>query len=106
MAASVLKINDKDWRALGKLAMYRAYLGEYDEAETIVERVMQNGAHLSEVSYFAAHTYLMLGRANDALAALAQAIDLGYPVLLISKDPELDALHEYERFRLLTASTQ
>jgi hypothetical protein len=53
------------------------------------------------VYYHAAVTNVSLDEADKALAAIEQAVELGYPVELLSLDAGLAPLMETDQFRAL-----
>jgi hypothetical protein len=58
------------------------------------------------VCYDAAVTNVSLGEADEALAAIERAVELGYPVELLSVDAGLAPLMETDRFRALIAKRE
>ena len=56
--------------------------------------------------YHAAVTNVSLGEADKALTAIEQAVELGYPVELLSLDAGLAPLLETDRFRALLAKRE
>jgi hypothetical protein len=58
------------------------------------------------VCYEAAVTNVSLGETEKALAAIEQAVELGYPVELLSRDAGLMPLTKTDRFAALLAQSE
>jgi serine/threonine protein kinase/Tfp pilus assembly protein PilF len=89
-------------RARILLAGTYANLGDTDNAVRELEKAVSSSAHDASTLYNAACTYSVLGRKEEALSVLKQAIANGYWHFdIIARDPDFENLHEEPAFRLL-----
>jgi TolB-like protein/Flp pilus assembly protein TadD len=101
LAESALSVNPSDADATVLLAHYYANIDESERARQLVARALKLAPQNMYVRYDAAVTNVSLGEADQALAAIEQAVELGYPVELLSLDAGLAPLMETDRFRAL-----
>jgi TolB-like protein/class 3 adenylate cyclase/tetratricopeptide (TPR) repeat protein len=101
LAAAVLERNDKDWVTLGSLAVYEVMNGAVDEGQEKIRIAVNEGAFLGEVHYYDAVIRDHLGQRDLAIDALQRAIDRGYSVRLIARDPQFNDLRNEARFARL-----
>jgi tetratricopeptide (TPR) repeat protein len=101
LAESALSVNPSDADATVLLAHYYANIDESERARQLVARALKLAPQNMYVRYDAAVTNVSLGEADKALAAIEQAVELGYPVELLSLDAGLAPLMETDRFRAL-----
>lgn len=89
-------------RARILLAANYASLGDADAAVRELEKAIASSAHDASTLYNAACTYAVLGRKQEALSTLKQAIENGYWHFdNIARDPDFENLHDEPAFRLL-----
>lgn len=87
-----LEQSPKNAKLSSRIALYAAKTGDHETALTLVQSAQNGEAKNSEVQFRAAITYEIMGRRNEALAAIALARKGGYPIKLIDAEPELVAL--------------
>ena len=78
--------------AWARLAGYLAGRGRRDEAEDAVHRALELSPQNPYCLWAAGHTYFLLGRRDDALRCLAEAVHRGYGVDALRHDPDLKPL--------------
>jgi serine/threonine-protein kinase len=101
LATAVMKRNDRDWVTLARLAVYNVVNGDIDLGEKEITVAVAKGAHVDEVHFYDAVIHMELGQQELTLDALQRAIDLGFPVRLIARDPQFNKLRNNERFRTM-----
>jgi TolB-like protein/Flp pilus assembly protein TadD/DNA-binding winged helix-turn-helix (wHTH) protein len=106
LAQRSLEVNPKDAVSWMQLAYYNARVGEPAHVESYANRARQLSPHDQYVHYYGALVALERGDPDGALAALARAIELGYPAQLVRAAPDFASLRSDARFRkLLSPST-
>lgn len=89
-------------RARILLAGLYANLGDTDNAVRELEKSVASSTHDASTLYNAACTYSILGRKEEALAVLKQAIENGYWHFdNIARDPDFENLHDEPAFQRL-----
>jgi TolB-like protein/DNA-binding winged helix-turn-helix (wHTH) protein/Tfp pilus assembly protein PilF len=106
LAEDVLSVNPSDPDATAQLAHYYANIDEPERARPLVARALKLAPQSMYVCYDAAVTNVSLGEADKALTAIEQAVELGYPVELLSVDAGLAPLMETDRFKTLLAKQE
>jgi tetratricopeptide (TPR) repeat protein len=89
-----------DGDAWGRLAGWLANLERNDEARQALGRALETAADDVHCMVRAGHTFLQLGSRDDAIHWLRRAVESGYGVDVLRRDPELRALTgdaEFER---------
>jgi len=71
---------------------YGAQLGDFTLANQQLERALSRDSNNPEIQYWAGIVALKQQQKPQALSHLQLALQLGYPVKLMSLDPELTAL--------------
>jgi tetratricopeptide (TPR) repeat protein len=105
LAEGVLRVNPRDGRAMGLLALSYARVGRRDEAAQLVGRAVALEPENASVLQKAAVVTLILDRRDESLRLLARALERGYGTVEIRADPEFTTLRNDPRFqRLLSAS--
>ena len=97
-ALAALERNPRDWVSNARLALYLVMSGAADEGLERIGQSVAEAAELDEVQFYAAAVYTRTGQVQQALDSLENAIQLGFPVRLIAKDPQFSALQSEERF--------
>jgi len=100
LANKRLEVNPTDSETMGLLAHYHANLGERPEALTFLARAAELATGDMYTYYNAATALCALGDMDEAAAALAKAVDLGYSKRMIAVDANLCTLVERPEFRL------
>jgi Tfp pilus assembly protein PilF len=84
------------------IASYHVMLGDDGAARERLKQAVAIDSDDLFVIYGAAHAYEQLGERDKALQWMEKALDMGYPVGEITRDPFMQKLNEDERFlRLL-----
>ena len=107
LARDLLEVNDRDWRTLGHLATYQAYLGHETQARDMIARALQWSDRNAETLYNLAVVESVFGRDDEALSALEKLIakDQGY-INLLSVDPQFEELRQTPEYTELVSSKQ
>lgn len=101
LGEGLLDINQSDALVVAPLAQYYAHIGEADRAEELIARAEELEPQNMYVQYFAAVTKTSLNDTDGALSSIEKAVDLGYPVDLISLDAGLASIAGEDRFQSL-----
>ncbi|MGB5590538.1 MAG: tetratricopeptide repeat protein [Gammaproteobacteria bacterium] len=102
LAEASLKINSEDWKSIGLLGLYYAYLGQPDKALELVDNSIETSNRNSEAFYFKALERLVANDPEAAIAALEDSLEMDprYSRFL-ETDPDLQQLRDDERFQEL-----
>jgi len=103
LAQDRLAVNPADAEAYGYVARCAAALGHKDAALQALHRALDLGNNTGGVFLTAAVVFNRLGDADAALDNLEQAASHGYPVKLLTAEPEFTNLNAEPRFRRLLA---
>ncbi len=98
MAEAQRQINPRDPRLLTSLAGYCAVIGEEERAITLTEQALELAPDNSRIAYYAGFTYEQLGDRDKALEWIGKAMELGYPLAEVVRDPWLVELRSDARF--------
>jgi serine/threonine-protein kinase len=101
LAEDQRRLTPKDANLLSSLAGYYAVLGDKDRAQSLVRESLEIAPRNSRVLYFDGHACEQLGQRDEAVALIGTAIDNGYPMDEVEKDPWLEQLREDSRFDAL-----
>lgn len=97
----VLQRSPDDPKVNSRLALYSAYSGLRDDALKHVAQAVLLAPTLPDIHFRATLTYELLGKRNEAMAAVRQAIEHGYPINLIESAPDLLTLRRDVRYQKL-----
>ena len=97
----MLRHSPDDPKINSRLALYSAYAGSQDDALKHVTQAVQLAPTLPDIQFRAALTYELIGKRNEAMAALQQALERGYPLNLIESAPDLLTLRRDVRYQKL-----
>ena len=97
----VLQRSPDDPKVNSRLALYSAYSGLRDDALKHVAQAVLLAPTLPDIHFRASLTYELLGKRNEAMAAVRQAIEHGYPINLIESAPDLLTLRRDVRYQKL-----
>ncbi len=101
-----LEKHPKDSMLICRYAMFNASIGRFDLARETLARVpFDTDLPMLEV-FYAAMTYGFLDEPETAITMLERALDAGYPLKEILKDPELAKLREHPKFQLLLVTRE
>jgi tetratricopeptide (TPR) repeat protein/TolB-like protein/predicted Ser/Thr protein kinase len=92
-----LKINPKDTATMIALADCYSVTGENGQAESLLAKALPSATD-AESAFRAVEIYEKLGKRDQALAWLQTAINRGYVLAEIEKDPSLSALRKDPRY--------
>lgn len=98
LAERQLSLNPKDANVLKSLAYYRAASGEKDEALRDLERARRIAPADTTVGFKAVLVYEILGRREQALAALEQVLKDGFAIGQVEREPDLKQLRQDARY--------
>ena len=100
-----LRTNPSDARVLSYLAVYEAKVGRHQSAARHAGEALTLGGQIADVVYQAAVVHSLAGHFDDSLAALRQALALGYSRQLASEDEDLSGLRGRTDFQALIAES-
>jgi serine/threonine-protein kinase len=92
LLAVLLNETPQDVTMLSRMGLYHARTGKNQDAEKMLARVLALAPASAEVQFRAGLAYELISNRPAALAAIARAAQLGYPVKFIEAAPELIAL--------------
>lgn len=101
LGEGLLDINQSDALVIAPLAQYYAHIGEADRAAGLIAIAEELEPQNMYVQYFAAVTKTSLHDTDGALSSIEKAVELGYPIDLISLDAGLASLAGEDRFQSL-----
>jgi serine/threonine-protein kinase len=101
LAEQRLELNPRDARILVTLAGYYVMIDENEKAVSYTDRALRISDDKPFVLYFAGYVYEQLGQRDKALELIGRALELGYPLREIERDPWLSDLRADERFKQL-----
>ncbi|HVZ18553.1 MAG TPA: tetratricopeptide repeat protein, partial [Terriglobales bacterium] len=99
------EVNPKDATVLAFLADYYAMAGNREQALKNIEQALAVAPNDSEARYRSAIVYNQLGDQERCLAALGNAIKLGYSARVIADTPDFDHLRNNAKFKKLVGLT-
>lgn len=82
-----------------QMGLYSAYTGDTKEALNRVRQALKISSEVADVQFRAALTFEVIGNHDEALAALVNAANLGYPLNLIESAPDLLNLRREARYQ-------
>ncbi len=101
LSVALLSANPEDVEILTNLAHYHARLGDDERASEYLAQALQAAPTDVYAHYFAALVHLEAGRQQQTLDELRQAVELGYPRVLLASDPQLIGLRGIAKFEKL-----
>lgn len=104
LAETRLEVNPKDQSIRVRLASYYAVVGEPDTARSYVETVLASHPDSPITLYYAGYVYEQIGERDRALDLIGEAVDRGYPVDEIERDPWLTDLRADPRYQQMLDS--
>jgi serine/threonine-protein kinase len=103
-AEAALEVNPRDAAALAALATYNANLGRRAEAERRIAQALAAAPDDPEIQFYAVMVYEELGARATALAHLRRAVDAGYSLVEVRRNPDLVELRKDPRTVSLLAN--
>ncbi|KAB8041828.1 serine/threonine-protein kinase [Janthinobacterium aquaticum] len=84
-----------------RFALYSAYVGLHEDALKHVKNSLNLAPNFPDINFRATLTYELLGKRNEAIAALENALKYGYPINFIETAPDLLNLRRDARYQKL-----
>jgi len=106
LCQEALRVDPRSTETLGQLAVYEAKLGRHASAESHARRALDLAPGDADARYRAAVTLALAGKADAAVAALAQALERGYSRSVARDDDDLGSLRGRSDFQSLVAPSQ
>lgn len=101
VAYQELQVNPRDAATMQSLALYYAKKGNQAQALEFIRRARSLDSNNVQFIYGEAEVRSLAGQTNEALNALRQALQKGYPAEEASVDPELNRLRNNPDFERL-----
>jgi len=101
LANKAVQANPKDAQNLGYLALYSAQTGDIKRGLEMMRRARAVEPDNRELLYQQTVVNAVAGQEGDAMESLKEALQKGYPALLIKNDPELAPLAKNPAFESL-----
>lgn len=101
LAYKQLAINPRDAEAMGYLGQYLAKKGDAQQGVELVQRARAMDPTDVSLIYFQAVVECIAGQKSEAMKALRQALQQGYPAPEAQSDPELKDLQKLPEFASL-----
>ncbi len=98
MAEQQLAINPKDAAAWSSLAVYRAKVGDKEEALVGIQRAQQLAPRDTTVAAQALLVFEIAGRRASALEILEELLKKGYSITQVEAEPELESLRQDPKY--------
>lgn len=105
LAEQRLAIDPTDWRSVGRLGMYYAYVGRPDEALAQVEKLLELRSD-STAYYYVTRVRLRVGDMQGAYEALERTVEAGWSRAQLANDPDVVALQGETGYAALLAEPQ
>jgi serine/threonine-protein kinase len=106
LANAQLEVNPRDAGTKADLAFYYAKKGDTVQGEQIIREARAIDASAPQLIYIEGQIYALAGKQPEALKALREAFQKGYPAEEAQKDPELASLRDSASFRKLISEYQ
>jgi serine/threonine protein kinase/tetratricopeptide (TPR) repeat protein len=96
-----LQTNSSDAEVMAEMALAYAKIGKPQEASDFIRRARAQDKNDINIVYAEAQINALLGKSNQALDSLREALEKHYPADFASVDPDLDSLHGNPGFQSL-----
>jgi tetratricopeptide (TPR) repeat protein/TolB-like protein len=106
LCREALRVDPRSAETLGQLAVYEAKLGQYASAEAHARRALELAPGDPDAHFRAAVVHALGGKADPAVAALAQAFERGYSRSVAVEEEDLASLRRRSDFQSLVAQPQ
>lgn len=104
LARKMLEINPDDPETLSVISVAYARSGKDELARESLRRLAEVGWENPNVSYFVALAYHLLNERTTAIRELERAVLMGFPMPLISEDPDFQSLSTNKRYIALVTT--
>lgn len=92
LLAERLERSPNDVLLVSRMGLYAVRSGHKEEARTLMTRALALAPRAADVQFRAGLAFELLGERKRALAAIAAAVRLGYPIKYVDAEPDLVAL--------------
>jgi serine/threonine-protein kinase len=99
LAEARLALDPRNDRVRASLSGYYSVVGEREKAIAYADSALAHSSSSPFVVYFAGYVYEQLGERERALELIGRAVELGYPIDEIERDPWLVDLRADPRYR-------
>ncbi len=106
LAYAQLQVNPRDAATMGDLALYYAKKGDSAQGQQYIRQARVIDSSDLQLMYDEGQIYAMGGKPSEALKALREAFQKGYPPEEAQKDPELASMKGSPQFEKLIAEYQ
>ncbi|HVO59314.1 MAG TPA: tetratricopeptide repeat protein [Terriglobales bacterium] len=106
LAYAQLQVNPRDATTMADLAFYYAKKGDATQAQQYIRQARSIDASDLQLIYEEGQIYALSGKESEAMRALREAFQKGYPSEEAEKDPELASLKSSAQFGKLIAEYQ
>jgi serine/threonine protein kinase/tetratricopeptide (TPR) repeat protein len=106
LAYAQLQVNPRDAGAMADLALYYAKKGDANQGQQYIRQARAIDASDLQLIYEEGQIYALGGKESEAIRALREAFQKGYPPEEAQKDPELASLKNSAQFGRLIAEYQ
>ena len=96
-----LQTNPEDATVMAQIALAYAKIGNPQEGEPFMRRARAQRKDDVTILYNEAQFNALVGKANQALGLLEQALEKHYPAAFAEADPDMDSLHKSPEFNAL-----
>lgn len=103
LARTQLAVNPNDATLLSQVAVYEAKMADLAAARATIAQALKLAPADAAVRYRSAIVFELAGQRGQSLAALNTALDAGYSLSVVEKEPELNSLRQDPRYRDVTA---
>ncbi|MDX1618583.1 MAG: protein kinase [Balneolaceae bacterium] len=93
------EVNANNPSLMSNLGSYYAEIGDSAKAVKYTDQALEMRPKDRTIKFHAANTYEVLGKRDEALHLIAQAVEQGYSLAEIENNPDLSDLIEDERFK-------
>jgi tetratricopeptide (TPR) repeat protein len=101
LAAPQLAVNPRDATLLSQVAVYEAKAGDIGPAQSRIQTALRLAPADPSVLFSAALIFEIDGKRARSLAALRAALQSGYSLSLIEREPELVSLRQDSRYKAI-----
>jgi tetratricopeptide (TPR) repeat protein len=103
IAESALSVDAANTATMYALAWAKAMLGDLESARKLIDNSLSMDPNNPYVHYYDALLSVREGHQDGAVAALAKAVEGGYPAIMLINEPHLTDLYDRRDFRDLVS---